>query len=189
MDLNKVDFDKINSLTADEIIIANILDKAAREANEAVELIYNTYSFKMGEEKIEVWHNGAGNFEYLTYEGEWEGSYIKNGTYRIKCGKKNSEIYAYFYAQALLKEGFVTPETEFSKGTTYEEMNLIAIYFRDFIRRTRAKAEKMEKAEKSKTRKNQSQKNSITNESKELTVNRKEEEIENEEIVKEQKSN
>lgn len=79
MDLNKVDFDKINSLTADEIIIANILDKAAREAE----------------------------------------------------------------------------------------------------------AEKMEKAEKSKSRKKQSKKNSITNESKEFTVNRKEEEIENEEIVKE----
>ena len=185
MDLNKVDFDKINSLTADEIIIANILDKAAREANEAVELIYNTYSFKMGEEKIEVWHNGAGNFEYLTYEGEWEGSYIKNGTYRIKCGKKNSEIYAYFYAQALLKEGFVTPETEFSEGTTYGEMNLGAIFFRDFIRRTRAKAEEMGKEEKSKPRKRQTKKTSNEKGVEELTVASEEAEAENEVTVKE----
>ena len=185
MDLSKVDFNKINSLTADEIIIANILDKAAREANEAVELIYNTYSFRMGEEKIEVWHNGAGNFEYLTYEGEWEGTYIKNGTYRIKCGKENSEINAYFYAQALLKEGFVTPETEFSEGTTYGEMNLGAIFFRDFIRRTRAKAEEMGKEEKSKPRKRQTKKTSNEKGAEELTVASEEAEAENEVTVKE----
>lgn len=185
MDLNKVDFDKINSLTADEIIIVNILDKAAREANEAVELIYNTYSFKMGEEKILVWKNGDGNFEYLSYEGEWEGTYIKNGTHRIKCGKDNSNINAYFYAQALIKEGFVTPETEFLDGTTYGEMSLGAIYFRDFIRRTRAKAKEFGKEEKSKTIKRQAKKTS-EKEPEELVVASSE--TENEARVKE-KSN
>ena len=170
MDLKKVDFEKINSLTPDEIIIANILDKAAKEANAAVELIYDTYKFHMGEEKIELARNGQSNYEYLTYDGKWVGVFAKKPTYTVKCSKEESDIYAYLYAKSLLEGGYVRPEDFFSEDVTYAEMNVVAIYLCNFIERTK----RIANTENAKKEKNGSSKKSGTSSTKKPKAEAKE---------------
>ena len=137
MNLQNVDFQKISNLTPDEIIIANVLERVAKLANEATELIYNTYRFHIGEERIELIRNGQSNYEYLTYDGEWVGCFAKKEQYSIKCGKNNSEIHAYLYAKVLIEEGYVKTDEIFSENVTYGEMACIATYLCNFIERTK----------------------------------------------------
>lgn len=114
------------------VIIANTFDKVTKEANEALAIIYNTYSFHMGEEIIEVSRNGE-SLEYLTHDGKWVVRFAKKQGYTVKC----SEIHAYLYAKTLLEGGYVKPEDMFNGDTTYAEMNTIATYLCNFIERTK----------------------------------------------------
>ena len=125
MDLRNVDFKKIQSLTPDEIIIAGVLAKAAKEAEEAKKIIYDTYVFKMGENEKVVWQNGHDNYEMVTHDGRWIGHYNRNGEYTINCRKESKDIYSFFYAQILLEEGYVTADDIASGETTYAEMRAI----------------------------------------------------------------
>ena len=145
MDLQNVDFKKIQSLTPDEIIIAGVLAKAAKEAEEAKKIIYDTYVFKMGENEKFVWQNGHDNYEMVTHDGRWIGHYNRNGEYTINCRKESKDIYSFFYAQILLEEGYVTADDIASGETTYAEMRAIAAYFRAFVDRCRKQKDKMEK--------------------------------------------
>ena len=145
MDLRNVDFKKIQSLTPDEIIIAGVLAKAAKEAEEAKKIIYDTYVFKMGENEKVVWQNGHDNYEMVTHDGRWKGHYNRNGEYTINCRKESKDIYSFFYAQILLEEGYVTADDIASGETTYAEMRAISAYFRAFVDRCKKGKDKMEK--------------------------------------------
>ena len=147
MDLRNVDFKKIQSLTPDEIIIAGVLAKAAKEAEAAKKIIYDTYVFKMGENEKVVWQNGYDNYEMVTHDGRWIGHYNRNGEYTINCQKESKDIYSFFYAQILLEEGYVTADDIASGETTYAEMRAIAAYFRAFVERTKRKTQDFAKKE------------------------------------------
>ena len=141
MNLKKVDFKKIYSLTPDEMILASVLEKAAKKANEAREIISKAYLFKIGEDKKLVWKNGT-NEEYMSHNGIWECNYVRFGSYYVRCSEKDSNIHIFYFAQSLVDAGYVQPEEMFNKDTTYKEMRLVALYFDNFVQRTRIEYKK-----------------------------------------------
>ena len=145
MDLRNVDFKKLQSLTPDEMIIAGVLARAAKEAEEAKKLIYETYTFRIGENEKFVWKNGHDNYEKITHDGRWIGHYNRNGEYTINCRTESKDIYSFFYAQILLEEGYVTANDIASGKTTYAEMRAIVTYFKAFLDRTKKEKANMEK--------------------------------------------
>lgn len=145
MNLQNVDFKKLQSLTPDEMIIASVLARAAKEAEEAKKLIYETFLFRIGEKEKVVWQNGHDNYEKITHDGRWIGHYNRKGEYTIRCQEECPDIYSFFYAQILVEEGYVNANDMASKTTTYAEMCAIATYFRAFLDRTNKEKNKMEK--------------------------------------------
>ena len=121
---------KIDSLTLEEVkIVSEVLQKVAEEAIEAAELIQNTYSFDIGEVKLELWTDGH-NAEFLTTAGVWQARY-QHQECDVHCTPE--EIYRYFKAEYLLKEHLADDE---------ETIRLARIcrYFRTFLLETRVKA-------------------------------------------------
>lgn len=137
MDLRNVDLKKILGLTEEEMTIAALLLESAKEAREAKDIIESSYLFKADEYEKKIWENGVDNYEILSCYGEWKG-YYDGGKYkyRIDCSKESSEIEALFYAETLLKEGYVHPDDKvFQSNITYEEISTEAEYFHIFLNR------------------------------------------------------
>lgn len=125
-----IDLAKINTLTADEVLVVNGLQKVAEEAKKASELIHKTYRcFGIGEEKIEVWSDEY-NAEYLTYDGVWQARYLHQ-TYDVKCTPDG--IFEYFKSEYLVSEGYADDYEN-------EEKAHICKYFRTFLKKTEAKS-------------------------------------------------
>lgn len=67
------DYEKIMSITPEQIIVISELAKLAQKAQKYEKLIKKTYLFTMGEDKIEIWSNSNNTLrEYLTFRGTWE---------------------------------------------------------------------------------------------------------------------
>ena len=129
------DVNKIMSLNADEILIANGLREVAEEAKADSELIYKTYHcFGIGEERIEVWRDkDANNFEYLTHDGVWEARYLHQ-KYDVKVDKDT--IFDYYKAEWLIKNGYAL-EMEGNRYTEDGKKKQICECFRAFVSRAR----------------------------------------------------
>ena len=150
-DVKKVDFEQINELRPETIIVANILDGAARKALEMAKLICDTYFFRIGEVKKEVWHNGE-HVEILTRDGSWQGTFKNEGTYELFCNPDdaNFNLQAFFYAETMLEEKVVKEEDTLpGSETTYGEMARVAKHFYNFVERTKEMNEKQKKEKKS----------------------------------------
>ena len=130
---NMFNMDKIMSLNADEILIANGLQAVAAEAKEHSELIHNAYHcFGIGEDKIEVWHDrDFNNFEYLTHNGVWQARYLHQ-SYDVSVDADT--IFDYYRAEWLVENGYVA-ESENGYYTEYCIKKHICGYFRSFVRR------------------------------------------------------
>ena len=137
MDLRGVNFEKLQSLTPDEMIIASILARAAKEAEEAKKVVYTSFTFRIGENEKEVWRNGHDNYERITHDGKWVGHYNGNGEYIINCQNDSNDIYSFFYAQIVYEEGYVEANDIAMGEITYAEARAIAMYFRAFLDRTK----------------------------------------------------
>ena len=189
MDLRNVDFKKIQRLTPDEIIIAGVLAKAAKEAEEAKKIIYDTYVFKMGENEKVVWQNGHDNYEMVTHDGRWVGHYNGNGEYTVRCSEESDDIYSFFSAQILAEERYVDAEDIASGKTTYAEMRTVATYFRTFLDRIKKGGNKMKQAKdfvKEEQKKAQSEPKESGKESEELEEELVEEFVTEEELDNEE---
>lgn len=127
------DMNKIMSLNADEILIANGLQSVAKEAKEHAELISRTYHcFGIGEDKIEVWHDQErNNFEYLTHSGVWQARYLHQ-SYDVNVDAES--IFDYYRAEWLVENGYAK-EYEGCYMTDYGKKKQICKYFRSFVRR------------------------------------------------------
>ena len=150
-DVKKVDFEQINGLRPETIIVANILDGAARKALEMAKLICDTYCFRIGEVEKEVWHNGE-HVEILTRDGIWQGTFKNEGTYDLVCNPDdiNFNLQAFFYAETMLEEKIVREDDTLpGSETTYGEMACVAKHFYNFVERTKEMNEKQKKGNKS----------------------------------------
>ena len=129
----KIDMEKINSLSREEIIVVNGLQKIAEEAEVAAELIRNTYRcFGIGEDKIKVRYDKY-NTEYLTHDGIWQQRSLGSQTYDVPCTPEG--IYQYFKAEYMVENGLADDNETM-------EMNEICKCFRGFLIWTEKKAEK-----------------------------------------------
>lgn len=130
-----INFDSIVlKLTPEEVLAMTGLAKIAEESIEAIKLISETYSFKMGEDKVVVWSDEC-NAEYLTIDGIWQARYLHQ-TYDVTCTV--DKVYDLLRKEYLYKEGYI-------KTKEYEDKKQVAGYFRAFINKTRQKAEEKNK--------------------------------------------
>ena len=125
------DMEKINNLTADEVLIVNGLQAVAKEAKEHVALIHKTYNcFGIGKDTIELWHDSY-NAEYLTHDGIWQARYLHQ-QYDVKVDV--ATVFDYYRAEWLVNNGYVD-EYNASYLTDYGKKKFICGYFRSFVRR------------------------------------------------------
>ena len=127
------DVEKIMGMTADEVLIANGLQKVVKEAKEHAKKISDAYHcFGIGEELIEVWRDKDGyNCEYLTHDGVWRARYLHQ-TYDVKVDADT--IFDYYRAEWLIENGYVKE----SEGCYLTECGLkkeVCRYFRSFVNR------------------------------------------------------
>ena len=127
------DMEKIMGMTADEILIANGLQKVAEEAKEHAKKISDAYHcFGIGEDLIEVWRDREGyNYEYLTHDGVWQARYL-NQTYDVKVDADT--IFDYYRAEWLIENGYVK-ESEGCYLTEYGLKKEVCRYIRSFVNR------------------------------------------------------
>lgn len=114
--------DLIESLTADDLKEIEQLSKLLTEAKQAVEIVRSYYTFRIGEERVTLWHDNN-NGEYLTRDGVWQARYLHQ-TYDVPC-----TVDGVFEA---FKE---------ARGKTHGEVTA-AQYFRSFINRTKKMIDK-----------------------------------------------
>lgn len=126
-------FEKIMSMTPDEIIMVNGLLVVAREAKAVAEKIRDKFTFKIGEDRIEVWADEY-NHEYITHDGVWQARYLHHDEYDVMCSAE--EIYKLFRAEYLIKNGFCESYDEGGNMTKEAEWMNICQYFRMFLTRT-----------------------------------------------------
>jgi hypothetical protein len=93
-------------------------------------LIREKFTFKIGEDKIEVWSD-AYNHEYITYDGVWQARYLHQ-TYDVECSVEG--IFNLFRAEYLISKGFAS-EYEGDGFSEAGELNYICRYFRTFVSR------------------------------------------------------
>lgn len=128
--------DTIMNLSVNEILLLNGLADVAKEAKEAAEIIQKAYTFKCGEDKIEVYHDkDYNNFEYFTHDGVWQARYLHQ-SYDVICTP--DEIFKYFRAEYMIKSGFAK-EFDGSAYTSEGQMMQIANYFRSFVNHSHKK--------------------------------------------------
>lgn len=129
------DMEKIMSLNADEIVIANALQSIAEQAKKDAKLIADTYHcFGIGEDTIEVWHDrDLNNFEYLTHDGVWQARYLHQ-SYDIKVDADT--IFDYYRAEWLIENGYAkeTEENSYKISPMGAKAN-VCRYFKSFVRR------------------------------------------------------
>ncbi|MBQ9267740.1 MAG: hypothetical protein IJ217_05665 [Clostridia bacterium] len=130
MNIDKLLNSQIMSLTTDELAIMPKLISLAKEAQDAAKLVRESISFKIGEERAEVYRDRDGNnFEYVTVQGVWQARYLHQ-KYDILC---DAESIFKLYTHAYLYE--------VSKDMNLYEESLIAGYFKSFIHRLARAAE------------------------------------------------
>ena len=127
------DMEKIMGMTADEILIANGLQKVAEEAKEHAKRIADAYHcFGIGEDVIEVWHDkDFNNYEYLTHDGVWQARYLHQ-TYDVKVDADT--IFDYYRAEWLIENGYAK-ESDNCYLTEYGQKKMVCGYFKSFVNR------------------------------------------------------
>ena len=126
------ELNKILSLTAEEIIIVNALDKVAEEARADAKKIAEAYHFSIGQEEIEVYHDrDCNNFEYLTHSGIWKARYLHQ-SYDVKVDFES--IYELYRAEWLIENGYAK-ETVNGFLTEFGKKKEACSYFREFVRK------------------------------------------------------
>lgn len=127
-------YETIQNLSPDDVIIINDLVVLAEKAKEIEQKIRENFTFKMGEDKIELWHDEY-NHEYLTHDGVWQARYLHQ-TYDVKCTAE--EIFEYMKAEYLIDKGFV-PEIKESRFTAEGAKRQIYRYFSSFVNKLEVK--------------------------------------------------
>lgn len=132
------DMEKIMSLTVDEVLIINGLLSVAKEAKEHAKLIADTYHcFGIGEDKIEIWSDSH-NEEYLTHDGIWQARYLHQ-EYDVSVNENT--IFNFYRSEWLVENGYAK-EYENDRITVDGERAKICRYFRAFVNKTEAAAQK-----------------------------------------------
>ena len=129
-----IDLAKINSLTTEEVLVVNELQKIAKEAEKASELIHKTYRcFGISEKSITILSDGT-NTEWLSYDGIWRKRYFNIDhyeNYSVKCTPDG--IFEYYRAEFLYYRKHIQDDKEII------EKKIACEYFREFLRRTEEK--------------------------------------------------
>lgn len=125
------DYSIIKTLTPKDVLILNELYTLAKQAEEAEKQIKAKYLFRVGEDKIEVWHCDY-NTEYLTHDGIWQARYLHQ-SYDVECTAET--IFEYMKANYMVKQGYAE-EYSVNNYTEEGEKALIFRYFNNFIERT-----------------------------------------------------
>lgn len=127
----------IINLSLKDVYVLNALLPIAEEAKNAETLIKSTYSFGVGEEKIEIWHDSV-NHEFVTRDGVWQARYLHQ-TYDVNCTAE--EIFEYMKADFLINNSYA-PEAIDGVLTAEGEKAFIYRYFSTFLRHTQELAKK-----------------------------------------------
>ena len=127
------DFNKINSLTNDDIIIINKLLRISDEAKRISELIRDHFRcFSWGQTKVAVYNDEIlRKTEYLTYDGIWIAAY-PNLYLEVDCSEEG--LYEVFKADYLLSHGFVHEGDE-GVDEAFLQKAMSAKYFKVFVDR------------------------------------------------------
>ena len=125
-----LNYETIKKLNSDDVIIINDLVTLAEKAKEIDKKIKENFTFKIGEEKIDVWHDNYSR-EYLTPDGVWHARYLDQ-TYDVKCTAE--EIFEYLKVDYLINKGLVPPIKD-HKYTAEGEKRKIYGYFSSFLNR------------------------------------------------------
>jgi len=133
------DLEKIKNLTSEEVQIVSAMKVIAEQAQEIVDLIRGAYSFRMGEEKIQVMNDGP-NSEFLTHSGVWQARYLHQ-TYDVSIDKES--IFDLQLASYLIEKGFAESSID-AHMTPEGEKQMIDRYFMSFVQRTKTKLENEE---------------------------------------------
>lgn len=127
----KIDIDKVMSLTTDEIVLISKLGPIAEKAKKFADMICDKYYFRIGQEFIGVSDSGD---EFLTRDGVWEksisGQSGQEQTVQITCTYE--EIFK------VLRDDYLRQNGLLENAKPNEE---IATSFLDFLARTQDSCE------------------------------------------------